>query len=299
MDAQQAAAVATASSAFAARQRLLAAEWARDLVALVRRVFRPADPAESWPGTQIAVSALVQRRHRDAADLAARYYLDVRRASGIAPERRPASAPSRGADVGLSEDEAWAELERLTGVRPSDLDDDRVDVVTRATGIASYERSIRLGRDPRRAGDTMTATLAGGTQTLVLEGARGTVLDAVLADDEAIGWARVTDADPCAFCSMMASRGAVFRDEGTAGRAANKRFVGDGMFKWHNHCGCSAVPVFDPDDPVLRVADELYERWLRQTRGHSGKAALKAWTQYWDGLEPADKPTAAPADETS
>lgn len=303
MDARQAAQVAAIAAAYAAQQRLLAAEWMRDLVALVRAVFRPFDPAGSWPGLLDAVTALIGQRHRAAAGMAARYYLDLRAASGVpaprprvdpfaalAPGRRVAPPPLATADDAL----AW--LDRTVGVRPTPLVPERVDATVRATGIASFQRAVRAGQDPGRAADTMAVSLAGATQELVLEGARELVHDAVQADREAIGWARVTDADPCPFCAMMASRGAVYKSAESAGRAQNKRFVGAGMFKWHNHCGCVAVPVFAPDDPVLRTADVLYDRWVQATRGKSGKAAVKAWAQYWDELPAEEKPTAGGVD---
>ncbi|MBX5463810.1 MAG: hypothetical protein IRZ28_22320, partial [Steroidobacteraceae bacterium] len=192
--------------------------------------------------------------------------------------------------VPATPDDALAWLERVTGVRPERLNGDRVDATVRATGIAAFQRAIRAGQPPGRAADTMAATLAGATQELVLEGARELVHDAVLADREAIGWARIIRPGACSWCAMLAGRGAVYRSAETAGRRASKRFVGGSMFAWHNHCGCVAVPVFDPDDPALRVADDLYDRWVQATRGRSGKAAIRAFRRYWDELPDEERP---------
>lgn len=217
--------------------------------------------------------------------------------------REPAEAAER--DVlelpeDVSDDDAWAELEKIAPLTPediADLNEDRVDANLNATGIASYKKAIRAGQAPEKAVDTMAVNLSGASTTLVLEGGREVIRDAVLADEEAIGWARITDPDPCAFCAMLASRGAVYHSRATAGAAANKKFVGDGMFKFHNHDACIAKPIFDQDDPALEVADDLYERWLRATQGASGqKKMLKAWTEYWDQLDPADKPTTHSSD---
>jgi hypothetical protein len=60
------------------------------------------------------------------------------------------------------------------------------------------------------------------------------------------------------------------------------------MFKFHNHDGCTAVPVFDVEDPVLKRADDLYDQWLANTAGHSGKKAVEVWRQYWDSRDAGD-----------
>jgi|GEM_PF-6067921 len=161
MDAQQAAAVSALGAAYAARQRTLVANFVAELVSLIRQVFRPDDPARSWDATQLAVSALVQRYHRTSATMGARYYLDARRASGVAGARRAGPLP-RIED--MTDDQVWDELGRIAGVGPEDLDEERIDATVRATGIASYQRSIRAGRSPQRAAGTMTTTLAGATQ---------------------------------------------------------------------------------------------------------------------------------------
>src|SRR5690242_5665415 len=53
-------------------------------------------------------------------------------------------------------------------------------------------------------------------------------------DREAVGWRRVS-AGGCKFCRMLADKGAIFR-ESTA------------RFASHEHCGCSAQPVFRSND---------------------------------------------------
>lgn len=282
MDAQQAAAVSALGAAYAARQRALVASFVAELVSLIRQVFRPDDPAGSWDATQLAVSALVQRYHRTSATMGARYYLDARRASGVAGARRAGPLP-RIED--MTDGQVWDELGRIAGVGLEDLDEERIDATVRATGIASYQRSIRAGRSPQRAADTMTTTLAGATQELAVEGGRRVVHDAAADDEEAVGWARIARPGACWWCAMLASRGAVYRSAATAGRRVNKRFVGDGMFKFHNHCQCVARPIFDADDPAVRAADDLYEQWRRVTAGRSGRAAMRAWAEYWGTVD--------------
>lgn len=203
-------------------------------------------------------------------------------AQATAP-RAPAQVPAMADEPGsLSEDEAWAELDRIAPARPGELDDDRVDVNLNATGIATYQRAIRSGRAEAQAMDTMGVNLSGSATTLALEGGREVVHDGVRGDDEAIGWARVGKEDPCAFCAMLISRGAVYRSEATAGGRTNKNFVGDEMFKFHDHDRCIPVPVYDPSDPILDRAEALYDQWLQVTSGHSNQAARNVWRDYWE-----------------
>jgi hypothetical protein len=65
-------------------------------------------------------------------------------------------------------------------------------------------------------------------------------------DSRHVGWARVpTGSETCSFCIMLASRGAVYKSEKTAG----------GHGHYHSHCDCRIVPVlegveiegYDPD----------------------------------------------------
>lgn len=69
-----------------------------------------------------------------------------------------------------------------------------------------------------------------------LNGGRKVIQGAVISDRGAWGWARVTDANPCDFCKMLATRGPVYKSAKTAGRSD--------LHRYHDSCGCSVVPVF-------------------------------------------------------
>jgi hypothetical protein len=69
----------------------------------------------------------------------------------------------------------------------------------------------------------------------------------------------------------------VYRSAVTAG---DVRYGGE---KYHDHDGCQAIPIFDPQSPILDRADELYEQWREVTAGHSGAEARKVWRRYWEG----------------
>lgn len=250
---------AALAAQYMAQQRLLSTTLTRDMVILIRALFSFNDPGASWPGLKMAADAMIRDRRRTSADLAGPYYQRARLMAGATGHIVPAE--------------------------PLELAADRVDATLNATGIATFQEAIKAGADPPKARDRMAVTFTGSASMMALEGGRQVVHETVQEDDEAIGWARVGDGDPCAFCAMLISRGVVYRSAKTAGRNANKRFVGEGMFKFHNHDGCQAIPVFDPEDPVLKQADDLYDQWLAQTSGHSGKAAIREWRRYWDNRD--------------
>lgn len=132
--------------------------------------------------------------------------------------------------------------------------------------------------DPRATEDRMVAAFT----RLALQGGRQTVVDAVQEDRQARGWARETRGDCCYFCAMLASRGAVYKNEHTAGREANAKFTGAGEFKFHNNCHCVAVPVFGAFEKTAE-ARAWTRQWhdLRRDLGRS--PSLLEWRQHFEG----------------
>lgn len=240
-------------------QALIAAALTRDLARLWRTLFRPSNPGPSWRAVRMAAAALVRDRRGQSAVVAGRYYRQARADAGAAGRSRIVS--------------------------PMDLPEERLFANLDATGIGSYSRSVRAGAPPAKAGDAAAVNLSGAGTRLALEGGRSVVADTAKDDAEAIGWARVTDADPCSWCLMLVSRGAVYRSAATAGRLKNDRFTGDGQFKFHDHCGCTAAPVWSADDPVLDRADDLYDQWQSVTSGFSGGDAINVWRRYWEAKQ--------------
>lgn len=87
-----------------------------------------------------------------------------------------------------------------------------------------------------------------------------------------VAWARgLTGAENCAFCVMLASRGAVYKTAETASRSWEGT-------KYHRHCDCVAIPVFTSKDwPGKEQADAAYAFWLDSTRGYSQQGAINAF----------------------
>jgi hypothetical protein len=248
--------MAASADQYRRQQAQVGATLTLDLVRLFKGLFNPANPGPSWQTTRMATAALIRDRRRQSAALATRFYRDARRSAGVGGGFTPAP--------------------------PIDLDEDRLLKSIDATGIGTYQKSLRSGATPEKAVERAAVTESGNASRLALEGGRSVIDQTVQEDDEAIGWARVTDADPCPWCLMLASRGATYRSAESAGGAKNSQFIGDGQFKFHDHCGCAVVAVWDPDDPVLTAADDLYDKWVEVTAGHSGQDAINVWRRYWE-----------------
>lgn len=133
------------------------------------------------------------------------------------------------------------------------------------TRLARQAQSIGVNPATRldRADPEILARAAEGAARLALNAGRDYVIQTVEQDRLAVGWMRVTDGDPCAFCLVLASRGPVYKSRTTA------------EFLAHDNCGCVAVPVFTRD-PVLPEstlqAQRIYreaQEWARSTGSQS------------------------------
>ena len=167
-----------------------------------------------WRGDQATFASLVQatlplvRVYRQtSATLAASYYRAMR------------------ADVGV--------VGRPNIRLASPLDPEQITSSLYVTGQVKTRDALSGGASPEQARRAALTRVSGAVSRHVLTGGRETVLNSVAADKGAIGWARITDGNPCYFCLTLASRGAVYKTEQSA------------SFEAHDHCGCSAMPVFD------------------------------------------------------
>lgn len=119
-------------------------------------------------------------------------------------------------------------------------------------GPYSVKNFIGKGADPGDAVGTGFNKLSGMIRRQVLSGGRMLIDRTAQGDSQAIGWRRVTDGNPCAFCAMLASRGPVYRSATKADSIA-----GSGL-RYHSHCGCTAEIVYGewkPNEQELGFID--------------------------------------------
>lgn len=165
------------------------------------------------------------------------------------------------------------------------------DEVTRqlyVNGAAVVKRRIKDGKpvdEALRVGETVVASAAA---KIVGDGGRAVIEDEVTnRRNGAIGYCRVPDADPCPFCAMLASRGAVYRSD--AFEESNGIFAGDGRFKVHNGCDCTMEPVYGRRVTDLPAGvDKLAKEWANIASGRDEPFAY--WRRFKEsGTLPGDE----------
>jgi hypothetical protein len=120
----------------------------------------------------------------------------------------------------------------------------------------------------------------------VLDGGRATMRATIAADPVALGWARVTDANPCWLCAMAASRGPVYKTRDTA------LFLDrTGGQPWHDGCGCTAEPIYSRDADWPGDGRNWARLWEEATAGLSGEEARRAFRRAVDAQRGTGTPT--------
>jgi hypothetical protein len=139
--------------------------------------------------------------------------------------------------------------------QPEPYDTGRIRRSLLLTGPGMIRSTSARGVPLGRAMDLASTAVAGALSRHVLNGSRDAIRNTVMADEQTFGHQRVTSAQPCAFCAMLASRGPVYK--GGSFDMSDPRFHGPGDFKVHDHCACSLEPVYRLDSAMTDRA----ERW--------------------------------------
>lgn len=142
-------------------------------------------------------------------------------------------------------------------------------VSLRVTGPIGAKQLVARNVPPVQAAQTALVRVSGAATRIVLDGGREALGGFVRADKQTIGWARVTDGDPCAFCAMLASRGPVYNT--------------DVEFEAHDHDACTLEPVYRKSSKWPGIGRDLQSQWNEVTRGiHGMEAQQAAWRNYWE-----------------
>lgn len=138
----------------------------------------------------------------------------------------------------------------------------------RPVAVESAEALVRWSTEPVwalddvaddalvEAVDAATSRVQGGVVRRTLEPARETMIEAARTDDLDVKFQRVARAGACDFCRMLASRGAVYHTDVTAG----KDTVTGQMLRWHDRCKCRVEPVFVVSDRTRLGESKLARR---------------------------------------
>lgn len=229
---------------------------------------------------QTRLGAVTVRRMLGVWDLLDPYDLDstaerwLRSAVPIVADARSTSTRLAAAYVrGFRSLELGAPADAFVPVLAAPAPVEQVVASLTSTGPVAVKRHMRGLRPAAGELDVVTGRAmaigremaAGAAMRLALTGGRSTIVDSVAADEVALGWARATSGKACAFCAMLASRGPVYRSEGS------------GEFRAHDHCSCTAEPVYRDDAPWPDGAQDLRVLWDEVTDGLSGADARNAF----------------------
>lgn len=179
---------------------------------------------------------------------------------------------------------------------PIDVDANRVITSLRVTGPIGFQKKIteiqQLDMDVvlqksllEETFEVAAKTSAASAVRHTLDGGRDMMRAAASQDPVALGWARVTDADPCFFCALLASRGFTYGKD--AFESSNSLFTGDGPAKVHDGCQCTMEPSFKRGSEYPGRGREFEALWAQVTdeNGVGGKEAIRAFRAAMEGRE--------------
>lgn len=138
---------------------------------------------------------------------------------------------------------AAAEAVSIPTVVPAPFDVVEATTILEVAGPVQFLGRVRDGDDVPMALAGAYSQLTMQQRRLTLMGGRNTIAGTADRDRRAVGWRRVTDGDPCAFCAMLATRGVI--GQGTlysSGATAGDEAYGGS--EYHKKCGCTAEIVY-------------------------------------------------------
>lgn len=149
---------------------------------------------------------------------------------------------------------------------------DRIATSLLVTGPVRAKALMAGGMRIQQAIQQAGPIMAGAGYRQAIEGGRGTLTETTANDPRAVGWQRVASPICCPFCLMLTSRGPVYGSEETA------------SFEAHDHCGCTAEPVYSRDTPWTAQASAARDAWQVATEGANGpQESLNAFRRYVQG----------------
>jgi len=171
---------------------------------------------------------------------------------------------------------------------PGKIDVEQVTTSLRVTGPIALQKKLvevkHLEMSPELekafvddAMESAAKTSAASAVRHSLAGGRDLMRDVAGSDKAALGWARVTQDNPCYFCAMLASRGFVYGAD--AFEDSDALFTGGGRAKVHDGCQCTMEPTFKRGSKMPGRGEDFEQLWAEVTAkyGVGGKQAIKAF----------------------
>lgn len=164
----------------------------------------------------------------------------------------------------------------VTVYSAAELDLAQVTTGLLVAGPVTVKRAMMQGKTLQEAFARGLILSVNTAYRYAADGGRATIQNTTDHDPLALGYARVTDGDPCYFCAMLASRGPVYRSEASALRREDGR-------RYHNGCGCTAEPVYTKQQPWPGDARQYEQLWKDSTAGLRGANAIRAFRRAHEG----------------
>ncbi|MFD9893330.1 hypothetical protein ACFWY9_28630 [Amycolatopsis sp. NPDC059027] len=155
-----------------------------------------------------------------------------------------------------------------------ELNTDRILHSLLVTGPGRILQLQNQGMKPDEAHAQAFKLHARAVSSAVVDAGRELTESAIHEDQTALGFARMPSPGACAFCLMLASRGAVYSKTTVLTTTSRSKKRGSGK-SFHEGCNCSMFPVFSKDQELPdRIADaeRLYEK--ASAEGGGTKAIL-------------------------
>lgn len=150
--------------------------------------------------------------------------------------------------------------------------------------LGSFQWAVESSKLPDGGLDEAVARrkLSGLLQRLVVQPARETVSNATTA--AGTGYARIPEPGACAFCLMLASRGAVYRRETVLGAHGGGRKEPD---KFHDRCRCIGIEVRKKSE-LPQINQDLEKQWANLVEKNKGKPpSFNSWERFVDAKRAA------------
>ncbi len=161
----------------------------------------------------------------------------------------------------------------------AELDEEALTTSLRVTGPVAFKKHLVISGDPEASREVMAKQMSRSSGRHGLNGDRGSVMATFSERPVLVGYRRILNSpNPCAFCALLASRGAVYRsaNPNVTGRGGAPRGVRQVGEAYHDSCSCTLEPLYEHEpEPADVVA--LRDRWDEVTAGLSGNDAINAY----------------------
>lgn len=218
-----------------------------------------------------AAAPAVETTYLQSQRLAAAYEANARFASLPTADPLPINAPMVQNPNGVREDHLQLPsfgnfAEDSVDLDPPETPDIKLSLMVEG----NYNIKAQMPVPQEQAMEAALYRTSGAAVRQALKGARNVTNNVLLRDRKALGYARYTDSDPCHFCALLASRGAVYTKGSFVKADANfhanpeatevpRDYVN--VSKVHNNCKCTLRPVYSKSQAMDADAKHYKQQW--------------------------------------